>query len=245
MRLALIGSPVYHSKSPDVWARIFSDAGLCGSFSVIEVSAVGKVRDIMLSRGIDGFCVTMPHKMSIISQLDATDETAQVLQSVNCVTVRDGVFCGYSTDGEGFCRALEKTGVDVSDKKVLIYGTGGAACSVGYALKKRNARVSVCGRSAGHVEELCERLGFERDVLSNAPSYDVFINATPLGMTEPFPSLHFLDDASEDLFVCDLVYSPPVTELLRYAESRGHRTMNGSFMLREQARAAFEIFLSR
>lgn len=240
-KLALIGSPVCHSKSPDIYAKIFRDNRVDGSFTVFDLKNTENVRDIMQKAGIDAFAVTMPHKRSIIAELDQIDTAAKELESVNFVTIKDGVFKGYTTDGEGFCRGLARSGIDCKGESVLIYGTGGAARSVCYSLKKHNANVSVCGRTDSHVRAFCEKHGTVPDKLINAGRYDIFINATPLGMTADFENFDFLTGESVPLCVCDLVYSPARTRLAAFAENHGISAINGLPMLHEQAQLAFEI----
>ena len=241
--IALIGSPVYHSKSPDIYAKIFRDAHADGTFTILDIKSIDGIRNIMLDLKIDAFAVTMPHKASIISELDNLDEAAEFLQSVNFVTIKSGIFKGYSTDGEGFCRSLDNAKVDINGKKVLIYGTGGAARAVCYSLINHGACVSVCGRNPSHVHSFSDKFGVCEDILSNASHYDIFINATPLGMTEQFDNFDFLISETKPSCVCDLVYSPANTQLIEYAKNHGIFAMNGLSMLHDQAHLAFSLLL--
>ena len=244
-RLALIGSPVYHSMSPDVYADIFREHNVSGDFSVFEISDVTEIKDIVKIHDLSAFAVTMPYKKSIIPLLDGMDEYAAFLHAANFVTVEREKLIGHNTDGEGFLRGLEINGIDTIGKRALIHGCGGAAAAVCMALKTNGAFVSVCGRNDEHVNAFCKQNDVSSDKLDNAGMYDIFINATPLGM-KGFPdydSFSFLDNAKDGFTVCDLCYHPEETALLKAAKDHGFSAINGIPMLREQAKAAFSMLI--
>lgn len=247
IKAALIGSPVYHSKSPNLYAHMFSTHGVSGSFSVIDLSSgnLHKIREIAQERGLCAFAVTMPHKRDVIKYLDGITDEAEKLMSVNLVTVRGGVFTGYSTDGCGFLHALSAHGCEVSGKRVLIYGCGGAASAVGYALKNAGADVFMTARSKEKLLSAAEKTGVcVQDELDLANT-DIFINSTPLGMINhpEFESFDFLRSGKSGLHVCDLVYRPAETLLLKTARAMNFSVQNGEGMLKFQAEAAFSVIM--
>lgn len=246
-RVGLIGSPVHHSKSPNIYAGLFAQAGVSGSFSVIEVSYEDLNNVRRITRNLDAFAVTMPHKTTIIKHLDEVSESANVLSSVNfAVRDRVGRLCGYSTDGEGFLGALEDEGANINNKEALVYGYGGAAAAVCYALKRAGASVSIAGRDKGRAMALADRIGVKFSP-NMGVHCDIFVNATPLGMMghSDFVSFDFLDGRDKNVYVCDLVYSPLETRLLHEAKTRGLIAVNGLGMLKKQAEFAFKLMLER
>ncbi len=246
-KAGLIGCPVYHSRSPLIYAELFKKYGLDGSFSVIEVteSELPRIRETVSKRGLNAFAVTMPHKKAIIQYLDDISPDARELGSVNFVTVKNGWLFGYSTDGDGFLSSLTEAGISVKHKNVHIYGYGGAAASVVYSLKRAGANIAVSGRNTDKVNAFSEAFGISKSEGINLEACDIFINATPLGMQgkHNFSGFGFLDNAKSDLYVCDLVYAPLETELIKNAKKRGLKTQNGMPMLKKQAEIAFNIML--
>jgi shikimate 5-dehydrogenase len=135
-------------------------------------------------------------------------------------------------------------------------GAGGAARSVAFALAKAGAKqVLVCARNKEKTADLCAMngnvlvpTGFDGDSLAKAAqSAQVLVNCTSLGMEGQgqFQDFSFLDALPSDAVVCDLIYHPAETELLRLARENGHRTMNGLPLLVWQGVLALEKFLGR
>lgn len=243
--IGLIGDPVYHSKSPNIYAKLFAEQGCNGSFSLISVkhNELSDIKNVVNSYKLDAFAVTMPHKQSIIKYIDSMSAEADFLQSVNLVVCNDGRFVGYSTDGAGFVLALERENIEVDGKNIFVYGYGGAAAAVAFALKQKGAQVTVGGRNGAKCTEFADRLGISVKNDMNLKNIDVFVNGTPLGMTGHvnFADFSFLGTARKTCVVCDMVYKPTKTALLCAAEFYGMKNQNGMSMLLNQARVAFEI----
>jgi len=256
-KLCVIGDPVLHSKSPAIQNAMLRCLGLEPIYSATPVKAeelsafmaeakAGKWR---------GFNATMPHKQALLPLLDDIDEEAKLLSAVNTVTIENGRTVGHNTDGRGFLAALkEELDVDPAGKNITLLGAGGAARAVALALAQAGtARVTVCNRSLSRAEELCAACpdvltpaGADGDTLRTlAASTDILINCTSQGMTgkDEFADLAFLSALPEHAAVCDLVYEPDETLLLRTARELGHPAMNGLGMLLHQAIFALEHFL--
>ncbi len=252
-RLALIGHPVAHSRSPEIYEKLFSEYGVTGSFHLVDMPIITRngLSDIVHQMSLDAFAITMPHKKTIIPMLHGLTERAESIQSVNFVKVShsDGSlsFVGDSTDGDGFIRGLLSMGINCALKTVVIYGSGGAAASVAYSLSESGASVFIAARNSDAAKSLSKRLNVNViKSLTDMPDCDMFINATPLGMCGfgvDYSDFGFLDKLN-DAIVCDLIYDPLETTLLRYAKERGHITVNGIKMLEEQARIAFSSLIS-
>ncbi|MDR1572477.1 MAG: shikimate dehydrogenase [Clostridiales Family XIII bacterium] len=259
---AVIGDPIGHSMSPEIHNAVFREAGELQRYCRIHVPRgmlggfVAKARE----SGLRGFNVTIPHKRDIIPFLDETDGDARLCGAVNTVVARGGRLCGYNTDMGGLLEALVEKGRGYGGRRVAIIGAGGAAAGIALKAAMEGARkVTVLGRSPEKAEGIARAaaaagadarfaaLG-DRTLGEAAGEADILINATPMGMKgsgERFRSLDFLKRLPEGALVCDLVYNPPRTALLREAAALGIEAMNGLGMLARQAFLADELFLGR
>ena len=255
-KLCVIGDPVLHSKSPLIQNTMIRALGLDYIYLCQPVKA-GRAAawlDAAREAGYAGFNATMPHKLDLAPHMDELDQDAALYQSVNTVCIRNGKLYGYNTDGRGFIRALADAGVDPAGRRVLLLGSGGAAKAVALKLVQQGAAsVTVCNRTAAKAEELCQyapavmkAAGFDQATLRREASRaELLVNCTSLGMAGAggrFEDLSFLDALAPETPVCDLIYAPAETELLRQARERGHRTMNGMGLLVHQAVLALERF---
>ena len=255
-RLCVIGDPVAHSLSPKIQTAMLAALGRPGSYTAQHVAAgeLPAFLERVRAGEFTGFNATMPHKQALYELVDRRDESAERTGSVNTVCLRNGQLWGFSTDGDGFVAALEQQGHAVADRSVTLLGAGGAARSVAPALLRAKAsRVTVCARDAAKASALCHaagggmsHVGFDPATLSQtAESTQILINCTNLGMTGlgQFSDLTFVDFLPADAVVCDLIYDPAETELLRRARERGLAAMNGLPMLVWQGVLALEQFL--
>ena len=228
----LIGSPVSHSLSPAIHKEGFRKNAMEG-YDYVLIDSAGKDLDWILSHLDErfvGFNVPMPDKQKIMEYLDELSEEAAAIGAVNTVKILNGKMIGYNTDGKGFLEALQKSGIEVPEKKVLIFGNGGAAKAVGYELEAAGAQVEKLHRP--EPEELHSKLA----------ECDIFINASPVGMDGISSPVESLDHVQNHVFIADLIYRPEQTKLLEMADRKGMKFMNGSRMLFEQASLSFYIW---
>lgn len=255
-KLCVIGDPVLHSKSPAIQNAMIAALGLDYIYLCQPVPRGEAGRWLSCARcaGYAGFNATMPHKEALAALVDELDPVARACGAVNTVCIRDGRTFGYNTDGAGFLRALrDELGLDAAGKRVVLLGSGGAAKAVSAALCGVGARVTVCNRTAEKARALCEMdpahltpAGFEIEILCKlCEEADLLVNCTSLGMagTEgDFADLRFVDALPTWAAVCDAIYVPPETSLLRRARAGEHPTMNGLGMLVWQAILALKHF---
>lgn len=256
-KLCVIGDPVLHSKSPLIQNTMIAALGLDYIYLCQPVER-GRAADWLACArlsGYAGFNATMPHKEALAALVDRLDEDAALYGAVNTVVLRDGEALGCNTDGRGFLRALAGLGVAPAGRRVLLLGAGGAAKAVALKLAQQGAeRVYVCNRTPEKAEALCRQdptgrlrpAGFAPEELRRlAGECALAVNCTSLGMTGTggrFADLSFLEALPPEAAVCDLIYSPAETELLRRARAGGHPAMNGLPMLVWQAVYALELF---
>lgn len=255
-QLCVIGDPIAHSKSPLIYGVMIKELGLNYVYRTQLVTADETADWVARAKaeGYAGFNATMPHKEALVPLVDVLDGDAKQYGSVNTVCITDGKLYGYSSDGRGFMAALANEGISVSGKRIALLGAGGAAKSVALTLAAQGAeRVYICNRTALKANELCKLDAdvlipedFSRETLHRvAGDCDLLVNSTSLGMAGTagqFEDFSFLDSLPPETPVCDLIYAPAETELLRRARALGHKTMNGLGMLIWQAIFALEHF---
>ena len=256
-KLCVIGEPVLHSKSPLIQNTMLAALGLDYVYLCQPVPR-GRCREWLECAkfaGYAGFNATMPHKEALVPLMDELDEDARLYQSVNTVCIKEGKVYGYNTDGRGFLQALLDAGVDPAGKRVLLLGAGGAAKAVALKLVQQGCvSLTVCNRTLERAEMLCQfnaavmrAVGFDAATLRlEASRADLLVNCTSLGMggvAGQFEDFHFLDALPHAAAVCDLIYDPGETKLLRRARNRGLPAMNGLPMLVWQGVLALEQFL--
>jgi shikimate dehydrogenase len=256
----VIGDPIEHTLSPVIQNAAFNHLKLDFVFLAFHVKAddLENAMRGMRGLGIHGLNVTMPHKSTVIGCLDEVDFTVRFLDSANTILNRDGKLSGFSTDGVGALKALRENGVDLSGKKVLLLGAGGAAKAIAFALVPELGEVAILNRSAEKAEELAETLGhmFNRKVIGGALSpdaiktnlrdSDVLVNATSAGMKPNLSqSLVAPELLTSDLAVMDIVYSPVETKLAKDAKTAGAKVISGVEMLIYQGAASFEIWTGK
>jgi len=212
--------------------------------------------------GFQGFNCTIPHKVEVIQYLDGLGESAELMGAVNCVVNREGKLIGENTDGKGFVASLKEID-DPAGKSVVIFGAGGAAraISVEMALAGAN-RISIVNRSEDRGRELAALLNDKvKDrcpelesnyVLWNGdfqiPSdTDIVINATSIGLypnVDARLSLDFNTVASH-MIVADVIPNPPKTQLVKMADAKGCRVIDGLKMLVGQGVIGIEYWTGK
>ncbi|MBN1793506.1 MAG: shikimate dehydrogenase [Candidatus Omnitrophica bacterium] len=254
----IIGHPVRHTFSPSMHNGAFQACGVDARYLVFEVCPGSLKQAVhgLRALGVSGFNVTIPHKEAIIACLDSLDREAEIIGAVNTVKNIRGTLKGYNTDGEGFVTALRKSGVSPGGKRVVMIGAGGAARAVSVYLARGGIKTLTLADAADRrAQSLAKALkkhfprtetrvtGASKAALSReARQADILINATPVGMKKSDPLLVDKTVLKPSLVVCDLVYNPPETRLLREAKQSGCTVMNGIGMLLYQGVAAFEIW---
>ncbi len=204
-----------------------------------------------------GMNVTVPHKQAVMSWLDELSEEARLIGAVNTIEVLGDRLKGHNTDGRGFLRSLkEDAGFNPKGKRVVFIGSGGAGRAVGFSLALAGARSIVFmdldqKKASALAEDIRQKTGADvqaigEELLSDAVAgADCLINATPLGLkkADPLPLRKVLIQKKH--LVCDLVYNPPETPLLKAAKDRQARRLSGIGMLLYQGVIAFEIWTGK
>ena len=251
----VIGWPVEHSRSPlihNYWLRKYGIAGEYRHEAVPPEDFAAFVRSLG-ERGYVGANVTVPHKDQALA-LSQPDESAQAIGVANTLWLEDGVLRSTNTDAEGFLANLDAAvpGWGQSLSRAVVLGAGGAAHAVIYGLLTRGAdAIAVANRTTSRAERLRQRFG-ARVLVVPWPDREIalagaqlLVNTTTLGMSGQGPLSLDLANLPDDAAVCDLIYAPLVTPLLRAARAKNLRTADGLGMLLHQAVRGFALWFKR
>ena len=231
LRCGLIGEKLSHSFSPQIHKEL-SDY----SYSLFEMRE-DEVGAFLQSDVFDATNVTIPYKKTVMPFLDEISDEAQRIGSVNTITRLDGGgLRGDNTDYYGFWHTVEKSGIEIRGKKVLILGTGGASLTAKTVSADMGAESITFVSRSGEVNY--------KNVYQKCADAEVVINCTPVGM---YPNNGIAPIDLSRLPACggviDMIYNPARTKLLLDAERLNIPHINGLPMLVAQAKRACELFL--
>jgi len=264
-RLGLIGHPVSHSKSPEIFREKFDREGFSNaSYELFDLPTLDHF-DVWIQQQANaaipliGFNVTVPHKTAVIPYLTSISDEAKAIQAVNTVVItRNNInqeiqLHGHNTDVDGFAKSLEivnemriekqnpqsalKTISDSAITQAIILGNGGSAKAVRYILNRQNIPNFTIHR--GRILEI--NTPFETYQI---PPNTLIVQTTPVGMwpkieeTIEFP----FNQLNPSHVVIDLIYNPSQTTFMQKCEERGAITLNGQTMLHAQAETAWQLF---
>lgn len=209
--------------------------------------------------GLLGVNVTIPHKERVMKHLDQISPAAKLIGAVNTIVCQNGELIGHNTDGPGFIKSLEvEAKTKVTGKSMVIIGAGGAARAVAVQSALEGAKKIIlvnrdpakaqgieaslkesgknCILEVYALDDLTWKKGLEQN--------DILVDTSPVGMyphidVAPVVEQQFL---TPNLLVCDLVYNPMETVLLKAAKERGAKTWGGLGMLIYQGALAFELW---
>jgi len=249
-QLAVLGSPIAHSKSPALHDAAYGVLGLDWRYGAVDVTERGLSKFVT---GLDdswrGLSLTMPLKRDILPLLDETDPVAALTGAANTVALAGGTRRGFNTDVYGITRAFRDAGVDRLDS-VWILGGGATAASVLVAVQQLGAReITLLVRSptkASALVDLAEALGVclgVRPLDSSLPSAipDAVISTLP-GHAEH--SIRLPADLRRRSVLFDVAYSPWPSEFATDWYSENGTVISGLDMLINQALAQVRIFVS-
>ena len=254
-KAAVIGFPVKHSWSPIIHNYWIKEHGIFGEYKKIEVHP-SDLKSLVISKkeqGFSGLNITIPHKENVTEICDELSESARILQAVNLITFKNNLIYGDNTDGGGFVESFKEDFPDInlSGLRIGILGAGGAAKSIALSLSKENPKkIFVFNRNIDRAEKLVEKINFHAaepfhidDIDLKKLSFDLLINATPVGMAGMTDTnfINFKNIEGIEIFA-DIVYNPENTENIILARSQNIKTMGGLGMLLYQAIPSFESF---
>jgi shikimate dehydrogenase len=248
---ALVGSfamPAAENPTVAMIEAAFTHHGLDARYINCEVgpAALGAAARGARAMGWRGFNCSIPHKVAIIDHLDGLGESASTIGAVNCAVRRGDKLIGENTDGVGFMESL-RTLVDPRGKSVVVFGAGGAARAIAVESALAGAaKLTIVNRGKTRGRELTALINDKTKAAADFVLWDrtysidraadIIVNATSIGL---FPDVDGrldidLANARSEAIVADVIPNPPRTLLVRDAEARGLRTLDGLGMLVNQ-----------
>ena len=248
-RLAVLGHPVGHSRSPAMHEAALAELGLAGewSYEAIDIAPDGfeaRVR-AMPGEGFVGANVTVPHKGAALSLADSLSETAREIGASNTLSFEGGEIRADNTDAQGLLDALPGP---PDGRRALVLGAGGAARAAVWALVREGAEVAVWNRTALRAENLCRELGGRPAAAPDARDYELIVNTTAVGLRgeDPLAELPLAPDAfGAAQTVVDLVYGDRPSGLLAAAAAAGATVVDGIEVLVRQGALSLRIWTGR
>ncbi len=259
----LLGTPVAHSISPQMYNESFRVLGLDYVYLCFDVGkeTLGAAVEGLKAMNAFGFNLTMPDKEAVIPFLDELSDAARLIGAVNTVVNHDGQLTGHNTDGIGYIQSLRESGYEPAGQEMTLLGAGGAATSIavqaalsgvtalhlfqrkGKSWDKAVQLTDTINRNTpcqASLHELADEAAL-RDSLERSA---VLTNATSVGMAaqeglSPIPAAVLPEGG---LLVSDIIYNPRETALMRLAKEKGCAALNGMYMLLYQGEAAFRIW---
>ncbi len=237
MKLAIIGDPVAHSRSPKLHRQFLAESGIDGEYVAIRVP-VGNGIDVVRRMRLDGYTginVTFPLKEEVVRACDVLEEEARIAQAVNTIYFGRTIV-GTNTDGIGARTALE-TLIDeeIALKRVGVLGYGATARAILAQLHQTDAYTYVWGRDEGKVGEVCAQFEAEPWPLDNPP--EIVVSTLPPDAILPHEMLDALQKP-------DLIMDANYGERATLGRRLEREVIDGSLMLEAQARASFDFWLA-
>ena len=256
VRLAVVGNPVAHSRSPQIHARFAAASGHAVDYTRIESPLDGFAATLraFADGGARGCNVTVPFKGEAFAACARLSERARRAEAVNTIAFEADGWFGDNTDGVGLVRDIElNAGVTLRGKRVLVLGAGGAAAgALDPLLAARPAALVVANRTPAKAQALIERFAASAarlDVPLSATAletpgadFDVLVNATAASLQAAVPPLP-AGTLRPGALALDMMYGAAALPFLRWARAQGAVARDGLGMLVEQAAEAYFVWM--
>ena len=244
-KYGIIGYPLAQSASPAFFNDKFAKEGIDAHYSPYEIESVNSLPGILEKNPeLQGFNVTIPHKVEVMKHLEGMSREAKAINAVNVVKVTHDAngkphLFGYNSDVRGFTRSIE-TLLSESHKKALVLGTGGASKAIVYALQQLGIETLSVSRKASD-----KAIAYKDITPEIMQTHTVIVNCTPLGMVghgvDQCPDIPY-SLLNEGHLLYDIVYNPENTLFLQKGAAQGAKTKSGYEMWYLQALASWEIW---
>jgi shikimate dehydrogenase len=258
-RLAVLGHPVSHSRSPAMQGAALEALGLADewSYDAIDLDP-GEFAERVRALSDDGYVgvnVTIPHKAAALTVASEASVAAAQIGAANTLSFADGRIRAANTDATGLLAAVS---APLEGKTALVLGAGGSARAAVWALAGEGAAVSVWNRTDSRADQLVRDLAIAgRDTVAegrlapvsgeqaHAGSYEVIVNCTSIGMRDEDPFEHLPLDPERfnaEILLVDLVYAGSESRLVAEARSRSAKAIDGLEVLVRQGAESLRIW---
>jgi shikimate dehydrogenase len=246
-KLAVVGHPVGHSRSPAMQTAALRALGLDSewSYEAIEISPMefAPRMSSLFAKGYVGVNVTVPHKRAALEFADSASSAASEIGAANMLTFKDRRIAAENTDAPAMLAALPHS---PTGRRALVLGAGGTARAAIWGLVEEGTKVDVWNRTPERAEALADEFGVEAVSEPRAAVYALIVNCTTVGMEGAAGSLADLPLGSgaphAGQTVVDFVYGEGETELAGTARSAGADVVDGLELLVRQGAISFRIW---
>lgn len=258
VKAGIVGWPVTQSLSPILHGYWLKQLGIDGEMlpTPAQPDEFHDVIARLRGEGFAGVNVTVPHKEAAFALADRVDAAAKMAGAANLLVFHAGAIEGRNTDSYGLAESLRENIGALGGAHVVLLGAGGAARGAVLALENLGAgTIHILNRDESRAQNLASQLaphvnarlvpGALADWKSVAGNAALLVNSTSAGMSGNPPLDLDLSVLNPGAAVCDIVYKPLETPLLKDARAQGHRTIDGLGMLMHQAAPSFEAFFGQ
>lgn len=253
-KACVMGWPVSHSLSPVLhryWLNKYNIDGAYTAMAVLPEHLKEALRRIA-DQDFAGCNLTMPLKQSSLSAMDEHDESCLMSGAVNTVVINNGKIKGFNSDGFGFVENLKAKSISWEKDRVVILGSGGAACGVIASLAAEGVKYfALVNRDRTRADKIIKNFKISGETIPWEERHAILkdatllVNCTSLGMIDQ-PELDLdLSALPKTTPVCDVVYQQLMTDLLKRAAARGNPVVDGLGMLLHQGRLGFDYWFGR
>ncbi|MEE9207168.1 MAG: shikimate dehydrogenase [Gemmatimonadota bacterium] len=253
LSFAVLGDPVEHSVSPDMYRAAFEELGIAARYGRQRVNRPSLAAAMSaLCDGGGGGNVTLPHKQAAAEIVDLPSEAVVRSGACNCFWAdADAQIAGDNTDVDGLLAAVARLPrFEMSGARVLVLGAGGAGRAAVLACERGGAEsVWLRNRTSSRAEKVLSDFGTARLDLRLADfkqlsEFDLIINATSLGLSSSDPLPLNLAEVRAG-YALDLVYGRDAdgTPWVQSARAKGMVAADGLDMLVQQALLSVERWL--
>jgi shikimate dehydrogenase len=244
-RLAVLGHPVSHSRSPAMQTAALEALGL-GDWSYRAIDAAPGAFEMtvreLASVGYAGVNVTVPHKEAALALADEASEASRQIGAANTLVFDGKAIEAHNTDADGLLASLPDS---PRGRRALLLGAGGAARAVLWALLWEGARVEVWNRTQERAEAICAEIGGTAVPAPRQEEYDLIVNTSSAGLDGDNPFDHLPLDRggfNDSQTVVDMVYGERRSRLLKAAEGARAAVVDGLEILVQQGARSLEIW---
>lgn len=256
--VGVIGDPVEHSCSPQMHNAVFREMNMDYVYVPFHVKPehLREAINGFKALNVVGINVTLPHKKAVLPMMDSISEEAGLIGAVNTLVFKDGIVEGHNTDARGFIASLKESGIsNLKGMKAVVLGAGGGAQAVVVGLAMEGVdRIIIANRTKEKAVELAKSLSNKTKVMMEGISLDddrlkdylsesnLLISTITASMDARIQLVVNPNWFHKELIVCDIVYTPPETKLLKSASERGLKTIGGMGMLVHQGAISFQLW---
>lgn len=250
----ITGWPLAHTSSPKLHNSGYKKHNMNAVYIPIRSPVIHDVMNFCEKVGVSGISVTVPHKETVLAELDKVDSEVTDICAANTVVKENNKWVGYNTDASGFTVAFQEfLGVKkLHHRRVAIIGAGGAARAIAYAIKKLGGKACIFNRTIENAKSIAEKYDFDFaqlsiDSISKLKKYsDIIVQTTSVGnivgsTIKSSDPLYFYDFIGTEN-VYDIIYSPEITPMMARAIASGCHVANGFSMLDNQGYRQFKLF---